>query len=172
MLGVLIGAFEASRFDTVIIADKRRPASFDAILGAAVSVAPWVAEKVRYAEEDFTTPTTASDGTPHGGLALLPKGCAVCCVHGCNALTDSVIETAVRAHAESLVVMPCCYAHCPSAEAAPAALRKGMGVALAADVERTYALERAGFDVEWRHVPSLITPMNRLLCARRGGASR
>ena len=40
-------------------------------------------------------------------------------------------------------------------------------VAGAADVHRTYTLEGTGYRVVWRHIPSAITPMNRLLVARR-----
>ena len=94
-------------------------------------------------------------------------GAAVACVHGCSSLTDTVIKTATEGGAESIVCMPCCYAHSESAEAAPRALRRSLGVALAADIQRTYNLEAARYDVTWRHIPSTITPMNRMLCARR-----
>lgn len=172
---------EPARFDRVLVTDRRRPASFGVILDAAAAVAgPAVRERVRFEEVDFAA-------------ALLPTGCAVVCVHGCNSLTDKVIARAVAAEAESLAVMPCCYAHSEASQLAPAALRKGVGVALAADVrmpspvpavlpldtteprqpalvpqvQRTYTLEAAGFAVSWRHIPSAITPMNRVLVARR-----
>lgn len=159
LLGVLVAVFERSRFDRVVIADLSRPASHSVIVAAAASVAPWVAERVTFTEADFTDATVATQ--------LLPEGCAVACVHGCKSLTDKVIASATAARAESLVVLPCCYAHAEAAEAAPQALRAGMGVALAADVHRTYRLEDLGYRVVWRHIPSVITPMNRLLVARR-----
>ena len=158
LLGILIGALEQTRFDHVVVTDRRKPASFERCLEAAASVAPWIRELVSFAEADFTSADA---------LKLLPAGCAVVCVHGCNSLTDHVIARAVGAAAESLAVMPCCYAHSEAAEAAPAALRSAMGVALAADVQRTYRLEDAGYEVAWRHIPSTITPMNRVLVARR-----
>ena len=159
LLGVLVAVFERGRFDRVLIADLSRPASHGVIVAAAASVAPWVAERVTFVEADFTDAVVATQ--------LLPEGCAVACVHGCKSLTDKVIASATAARAESLVVLPCCYAHAEAAEAAPQALRAGMGVALAADVHRTYTLEGTGYRVVWRHIPSAITPMNRLLVARR-----
>ena len=158
LLGVLLAVLESSRFDHVIVTDQRRPKSFDAILSVAESLAPWVRQSLRFVEIEFTAQTAS---------ALLPAGGAVVCVHGCKSLTDSVVRHAMAADAQSIAIMPCCYAHAEAAEAAPQALRKGLGVALAADVQRTYVLEAAGFEVSWRHIPSTITPMNRVLVARR-----
>lgn len=76
-----------------------------------------------------------------------------------------MIAAASSASCASIGVMPCCYAHV--AEDAPRALRRSLGVALAADVHRTYTLEGLGYDVKWRAIPSSITPLNRLLLARR-----
>ena len=163
LLGVLIACFERDRFDEVLIIDLQRPSSFASVLSAVASVAPWVQERVRYVEADFRGDA--------GGARLMPPGCAVACVHGCKSLTDEVLRVSVGAAAESIAVMPCCYSHAEAAQAAPRALRRGCGVALAADVERTYRLERDGYGVEWRHIPSAITPMNRVLVARRAWSS-
>ena len=78
-----------------------------------------------------------------------------------------MLAAATVAGAESIAVMPCCYAHAAAAEAAPRALRMAAGVAVAADVQRTYTLEAAGYDVGWKHIPAAVTPMNRVLVARR-----
>lgn len=163
LLGVLVACFERERFDEVLIIDIQRPPSFASVLSAVASVAPWVTERVRFVEADFRGDA--------GGELLMPPGCAVACVHGCNSLTDDVLRASVAASAESIAVMPCCYSHAEAAQAAPRALRRGCGVALAADVERTYRLERDGYGVEWRHIPSAITPMNRVLVARRAWSS-
>jgi hypothetical protein len=158
LLGVLCAVFEWRRFARVVITDRRRPASFDQVLAAAVEVAPWVAERITYVEAEL-------------GAGLMPAGGAVVCVHGCKSLTDVLIEVAMEASVESIACMPCCYGHSAAAERAPSALRKHMGVALAADVHRTYRLEGGGYDVNWRHIPSAITPMNRILTARRRQAA-
>ena len=91
------------------------------------------------------------------------------CVHGCRQLTDKIITAAAAAEARSVALMPCCY---PSNAAnAPAALQNALGVPLAADVQRTYDLEAAGYTVRWRAVPPSITPMNRILLASRTAES-
>ena len=156
LLSIFCAVFHSKRFSRIIIADFKRPASFDTILDAASKVAPWIRGIVEYREADFTT----SPG-------LLPEGCAVCCVHGCNSLTDKVVKAVIESKAHSFACMPCCYAHAEAAEAAPKAVRSSLGVAVAADVMRTLRLEEAGYAVTWRHIPRAITPMNRVLLARR-----
>lgn len=158
LLSILAAVFERS-ITRVVVADIKRPASHHKILAAAASVAPWVSDRVHFVEIDFFAADQA--------INLLGEACAIACVHGCNTLTDKVLACAIAGKAESVVVMPCCYQHAEAAEAAPAALRREMGVAIAADVQRTYDLEAAGYDVSWRHIPRLITPMNRLLVARQ-----
>jgi len=158
LLGILCAIFERQRFSRVVVADRKRPSSYAAVLAAAAQVVPWVTERIEYVEADFKQEP----------VALLPKGCAVACIHGCNSLTDEVLAAAVEAEVASLTVMPCCYAHSRASEEAPRALRKSLGVAFAADIQRTYTLEAAGFAVHWRHLPRAITPMNRILLARRG----
>ena len=86
----------------------------------------------------------------------------VVAVHACGALTDAVLQTAVTLGAP-VAVLPCCYTG--MAAAAPSVLRQSLGVALAADVHRTYALERHGYVVDWAAIPAAITPMNRILVA-------
>jgi hypothetical protein len=159
LLGVLCAVFER-RFARVVVTDRRRPPSFTQVLKAATEVAPWVAERVTYIETEFE------------GAGLLPAGSAVVCVHGCKSLTDIILQAAIEARVESMACMPCCYGHSAAAERAPPALRRSLGVALAADIERTYLLEGAGYGVHWRYIPSAITPMNRILTARRSGRSK
>ena len=125
------------------------------------SVAPWAPPKLTYVHG------SDADFLVGNGADLLPAGCAVAAVHGCGSLTDAVIDASIEAGAESLAVMPCCYAHSRGAVAAPRALRTSLGVATAADVHRTYVLERAGFATTWRKIPEAITPLNRILVARR-----
>ena len=86
-------------------------------------------------------------------------------MHGCNKLTDVIIAAAAEADARSLALMPCCYAQ--TAANAPDCLRSALGVALAADIQRTYTLEGLGYRVGWRAIPQSITPMNRILVANR-----
>ena len=160
LLGLLFSVFEAQRFDRIIIADTQRPRSFDAVLAAGVEVAPWAAERLKYVEGH------EADMMHGDGPRLLSAGCAVAAVHGCNSLTDAVLNASTTAGAASIAVMPCCYGGV--AKRAPSSLRRNLGVALAADVERTYLLEREhGYTVTWRALPAVITPLNRILIAKR-----
>lgn len=152
LLGVICACLDRHRFSRVVIADRRKPASHIAISTAAKAVAPWVQDIVEYVEEDFT--------------GVLPVGCVVVSIHGCKSLTDDILTAAIAARARTIAVMPCCYGHSFAAEQAPATLRQHLGVAMAADVQRTCRLENDGYSVQWRYVPSQVTPMNRILLAR------
>lgn len=48
-------------------------------------------------------------------------------------------------------------------QSSPQAISRAFGVSAAADINRTYRLERAGFRVEWSTIPSAITPLNRVI---------
>ena len=157
LLGVICACLDRHRFSRVVIADRRKPASHAAISAAAKAVAPWVEELVEYVEEDFA--------------GVLPAGCVVVSIHGCKSLTDDILKAAIAARARTIAVMPCCYGHSFAAEQAPATLRQHLGVAMAADVQRTCRLENDGYSVQWRFVPSQVTPMNRILLARQRIAS-
>ena len=47
----------------------------------------------------------------------------------------------------------------------PLGVRRALGVALAADVDRSYRLEQSGYHVDWSAIPREITPLNRILIA-------
>jgi len=152
LTGVLFAMYER-RVERVTLIDQRRPGSFDAVLEAAVSVAPWVADKVEYREIPLA----------RAGEAIGP-GTSVVAVHACGVRTDRCLEAGI-ATGGPIAVMPCCYAQ--TAGRAPPALRRALGRILATDVDRTYRLTAAGFQVGWSVIPHPITPMNRILVARR-----
>ena len=93
---------------------------------------------------------------------------SVVAVHACGVRTDRCLELAM-AHHSPVAVMPCCYAQ--TARAAPRAIKAALGAMLTTDIDRTYRLERAGYDVDWAHIPEAITPMNRILVAIMPSAS-
>ena len=157
LLATLFAVFERRRFSRVLVADTRRPSSFSRVAEAAREVAPWA--EVEYVEGE------AADMLKGDGGDLVPPRSALVCVHGCGALTDACVSIAAAAPCDTLAVMPCCYGNMGAT--APPALRKALGVALAADVERTHALEASGFDVAWKAVPAVITPLNRVIVGRR-----
>ena len=158
LLAALFAIFESKRFPTVLVADTRRPKSFESVLAATAEVAPWAVDSIEYVAGEQADIIGE-------GAALLPRGCAVACVHGCGALTDAVLEAALAAQATSLAVMPCCYGGL--ARDAPRALCRSLGVALVADMERTAYLEDRAYRVEWRALPRVITPLNRIIIAKR-----
>ena len=153
LVGALFAVFEYKRFESVVVLDAKRPKSYTSVYEAAAEVAPWSAALLDY-REGLVNEETA-----------LPPGCAVACLHGCNALTDTAILVAARSRASTLAVMPCCYAQ--TGQGAPEALRRSLGVSVASDIHRTYELERLGYAVNWRAIPAAITPMNRVLLGRR-----
>ena len=154
LVAALAAIFKYRTFGRVVVRDRRRPKAFDAVVSAAEEVAPWVEGRIIY-EQGIVGP----QGEP------LSTGCAVVSVHGCGKLTDKIIAAAVDADACSVALMPCCYQQ--TAANAPEGLRNALGAALAADVHRTYTLDRLGYSVLWRAIPRSITPMNRILLAQR-----
>ena len=50
-----------------------------------------------------------------------------------------------------------------TARTAPRALRAALGAVLTTDIDRTYRMEQAGYEVDWSEIPASITPMNRVL---------
>ena len=82
-------------------------------------------------------------------------------VHACGALTDEVIERAIRARAR-VAVLPCCH----DARAADTGGLEGwLDAAMAIDVTRAARLKAAGYVVHTHRIPESITPKNRLLLA-------
>ena len=79
--------------------------------------------------------------------------------HACGALTDRVLEKAMRASAR-VVVLPCCHEKSPAAEGG---LGGWLDPALAIDVTRAATLRSNGYVVYTQAIPPAITPKNRLL---------
>jgi hypothetical protein len=96
-------------------------------------------------------------------LRAMPPGSAgFVAVHACGALTDVCLGVAAAAQGP-VAVLPCCFTG--TAAGAPTALRRALGVSLAADVARVYRLEAAGFTADFVAVPAAATPMNRGIIA-------
>lgn len=148
LVGVVFAMLERSVTQVTLI-DKVRPASFDAVLRAAVEVAPWVEEKIQYVE----CPLDAS--TDH-----LEPATGVLGVHACGDRSDMSMEIAISLSG-SVALLPCCRDY--SAHQSPPVLKQVLDTDVAIDVDRTYRLFNAGYHVRWDHIPSTITPMNRVL---------
>lgn len=139
--------------EQVLLVDRVRPPCFDKVLDAVASVFPEVRAKVRYVESDIEAVT-------------LEPGTSSIAVHACGEATDACIRAAIDAGGP-IAAMPCCYRR--ARRGTPRGLLEALGVEQAVDVHRTYRLEAAGYDVRWIHIPSAITPMNRVLLARPRG---
>ncbi len=148
LTGVLFAAYDRV-VEEVVLVDRRRTDSFDTVLRCVGEVAPWVPAKVRYVEGDL-------------GSVELPQGSGVIGVHACGSATDAVMDVALKVRGP-VGLLPCCHAHAGCA--APDALKRHLGVAMATDVHRTYRLEEAGYRVRWTAIPEAITPKNRVILA-------
>jgi hypothetical protein len=135
----------------VVLLDHQRPPSHEPICKAVAEVAPWAVQKTRFVE------TKLSRAVDH-----LRKGAAVVAIHACGVRTDRCIDLAVSLGGK-LAVMPCCYHR--TAASVPAVLRRALGKELATDVDRTYRLTAAGYEVDWTWIPRSITDKNRVLVA-------
>jgi len=157
LTGILFALFERS-VERVVLLDQRRPASFETVLEAAISVGPWVQGRVEYKTANL-----------RDAVDVLEPGTSIVGVHACGLHTDRCLAIATEL-GSSVAVMPCCYPyrHCP----APATLVQHLGGELAYDVDRTYRMERQGYRVRWDAIPTAITPMARILVAtpRASGA--
>jgi hypothetical protein len=89
----------------------------------------------------------------------LTSGDVVVASHACGALTDRVLERAMRARAR-VAVLPCChdFSTCDSGE-----LDGWIDSPVAVDVMRAVRLRQDGYRVWTQIIPAAITPKNRLL---------
>lgn len=152
LVGLLFAAERT--VDRVTLIDRARPDAFDAVFDGVCAVFPQVREKVRFVE------AAVEDAADH-----LAPGSAVLAVHACGVATDRCLDAALAVQARAIAAMGCCYNQ--TASDAPPVLRKVLGRETMTDVHRTYRLDAAGYDVDWAAIPSAITPMNRIVVARR-----
>ena len=152
LLGLLFAIFER-KVNRVILLDKFEPDNRAKLIAATSAVAPWIVDKVESQQTKIESAQT-----------LLPQGCSIISAHACGVLSDRCIDIAIEKESQ-LAILPCCYPK--SACDAPLAIRTAFGLSAAYDIDRTYRLEAAGYLVRWMEIPKLITPMNRILVARK-----
>ena len=96
-----------------------------------------------------------------GDLATvdLEAGDLVVSVHACGALSDTVLDRAIRARAV-VALLPCCHdaATCDTGD-----LLGFLSIPLAVDATRVARLRASGYDVFTQTIPAGITPENRLI---------
>ena len=154
LLGLLYAVFER-KVERVVLLDKLEPDSRAKLISVVTGVAPWVADKIQSHESKLDA---AED--------LLPAKCSIVSAHACGVLSDQCIDVAIKIEGR-LAILPCCY---PKASChAPPAVQAAFGLNAAYDIDRTYRLTSAGYLVRWMEIPKVITPMNRILIARKSG---
>jgi len=154
LLGLLFAVFER-KVARVVLLDKLEPESRAKLIAVVAGVAPWVTEKIHSHEAKLDA---AQD--------LLPQQCSIVSAHACGVLSDQCIDIAIQIEGR-LAILPCCY---PKASCnAPPAVQTAFGLNAAYDIDRTYQLTSAGYLVRWMEIPKVITPMNRILIARKPG---
>lgn len=126
--------------------DKRIPLSAGRLASALTAEWPRLAGRVVFEERDVT------------GVEL-DGGDVIVSSHACGALTDVVLDAAVRAGAR-VAVLPCCHDE-DTCDAG--ALEGWVDIALAIDATRARRLVERGYAVHTQLVPEAITPKNRLL---------
>ena len=152
LLGLLFAIFER-KVNRVILLDKFEPDNRAKLIAATSAVAPWIVDKVESEQAKIESAQTR-----------LPQGCSVISAHACGVLSDRCIDIAINKESQ-LAILPCCYPK--SACGAPLAIRTAFGLSAAYDIDRTYRLAAAGYLVRWMEIPKLITPMNRILVAKK-----
>lgn len=145
LLAQLMLLLDNSSPDAIVV-DTTLPPSHLTVHEALSDVWPRLSARVAFVEASFDTVTLhASD--------------VVVSSHACGALTDRVLDAACRASAR-VAVLPCCH----DFDAYDAGSLTGwLDGALAIDVMRAVTLRSRGYQVWTQHIPSTITPKNRLL---------
>lgn len=152
LLGILFAMFERP-VERVILIDQNEPESRQKLITAAVTVAPWIANKI----DNRMARIGLDDDWIEPGMSIVSA-------HACGCLSDRCIDVAVKSGGP-IAILPCCYPR--AACHAPLALQTVLGMELAFDVDRTYRLEAAGYRVRWARIPHEITPMNRVIYGQR-----
>jgi hypothetical protein len=150
LVGLLFAYLERS-VETVYLVDHRFPPSLSTLLDIFDECAPWVRPKIKCLQKKVK-----------GIHADLPKGTSLVGVHACGARTDWVIQAGSILQGP-IAVMPCCYTLQSPHQTT---FRQELGLPLSIDIERTYTLKHAHYDVIWKEIPVELTPMNRILLAR------
>jgi hypothetical protein len=134
-----------------VMVDRVRPASSSTLAHALAREWPKLEGRVRFFESGVEEMALRHDDV-------------VVSIHACGALTDVVIEAAVRARAR-VAVLPCCH---DLARADDNGLSGWLDGPLAVDVARAMKLRGLAWRVRTQTLPEGITPHNRLLTAEPG----
>ena len=132
--------------DHALCIDRKLPANAQKLSQALVTDWPRLGEKIHFKEMDIEE------------VMIFPDDVVVS-AHACGALTDLVIDKAVKGNAR-VAVLPCCHnlKTCPTGN-----LYNWMESTLAVDAVRAINLQSRGYQIFTAKIPDSITPKNRLL---------
>lgn len=132
--------------DHALCIDRKLPDNTQKLSQALVIDWPRLGEKIHFREMNIEDVTILTDDV-------------VVSAHACGALTDLVIDKAVKGNAR-LAVLPCCHnlKTCPTGN-----LTQWMEPTLAVDAMRAMNLQSRGYEIFTAKIPDSITPKNRLL---------
>jgi hypothetical protein len=159
---------------TATCIDIVEPKSHNVLRGIIAEICPWVGVDgavsfITSSLEEYATAVIAArqeqqqQRRRHGATTMET---VVISTHACGSLTDKVLHYASTINASSIAVMPCCYTG--TADGAPYGIKRILGVSLAADIRRSFALQECGaYHVDFASIPKSITPMNRIIVAER-----
>ena len=131
-----------------LVVDPSPPASSRLLHDAVVAAWPRLQGRVSFLERDLAGVTIAATDL-------------VVSSHACGALTDRVLDAAMRASAR-VAVLPCCH-DLATCDTGP--LAGWLDGPVAVDAVRAMRLQARGYDVRTQTIPRAITPQNRLLIA-------
>jgi hypothetical protein len=145
LLAQILLILDATSPEAVVV-DKTLPASAAALHDALIDAWPRLGGRVTFIAGELDQ-------------QVILSGDIVVSSHACGALTDRVLESAVRARAR-VGVLPCCHDMdvCDAG-----ALGGWLDGPLAVDVMRAIGLREQGYRVWTQTIPATITPKNRLL---------
>ena len=132
--------------DCALCIDRKLPENAENLSQSLVAQWPRLRGKIHFMETDIQEVTILSDDL-------------VVSAHACGALTDLVIDKAVKGHAR-VAVLPCCHnlKTCSTGN-----LTQWMDPTLAVDAVRAITLQSRGYEIITAKIPDTITPKNRLL---------
>ena len=141
------------RFTRAVAVDRWLPKNHAIVHEALVGAFPAIAGRVAFVQAPLDD-------------AVIDAGDVVVSAHACGSLTDDVFARAVDAGARA-AVLPCCHRTRVRDD-----LRGHADPAAVIDDERVQRLRALGYDVDVDAIPAEVSPKNRLLLARPGGAAR
>lgn len=154
--------FESLR---TILVDHKEPRSHSVLRDCISEICPWVSkDTVQFIESPLQEYKLDGDNGTNGNISDSTAS-VVISTHACGSLTDQVLRHAVDFQAASVAVMPCCYTGTDAGT--PYGVRRILGVAMSADVRRSFYLQENDYHVDFAAIPKSITPMNRILVAER-----